>query len=313
MRTLTTLLALSTTVLACGSELDSTAEGTASDTGAGASTGTGGGGGGSTSTATTSTSAGAGGTTGQGGAGAGGDGPTGFSCNVSDMVFCDDFETGDLSHTDGGASWGAATRVTVVDTRALSGTQSAQFYYEGNPSLAPTADAFAELRYDLGALYPDLWTAFELFIPDNYEHRDAESSDNNKLFRLWGDTYSDKEKVGFSMWPTNGLSRTRAVWNESAGWEAMGEGYTDFVSAADLGQWVSVLIHTRAATLQTPGTLELWKNGELVVSNIDVVDNYTDGGKHAYQRGYLLGWSNSGFTEETFLYIDNVIIRSVAP
>ncbi len=306
------VLALSTILLACGNELDSTAEGTASDTGAGTSTGTGGGGG-SSSTATTSTSAGSGGTTGQGGGGAGGDGPTAFSCNVSDMVFCDDFETGDLSHTDGDARWGNAVRVTVVNDRALSGTQAAQFRYEGNASLAANADAFAELRFDLGAAHPELWTSFELFIPDNYVHRDADSSDNNKLFRLWGDVYGDKEKVGFSMWPTDGLSGTRGDWNVLTGTGPKGEGYSDFVAAEDLGKWMSLVIHTRAATPSTLGTLELWKNGELIISNVDALDNYTDGETLAYQRGYLLGWSNSGFTEDTFLYIDNVLVRTVAP
>lgn len=217
----------------------------------------------------------------------------------------DGFESGTL----GGTLWGDATSVTVSADRAHTGSRSAKFHFAGDPSL--DADAWSELRFDLGAVYPDLWLRYRLFIPANFTHRDATGSDNNKFIRLWGSTYDDLEKVGASTWldsPADGHSSLIVDWNSHGdGIGPKGSVRERFIAAADRGTWMDVMIHATAATATTRGTFQVWKNGTLAIDGTGTVDNYTAGGAHGYRYGYLLGWANSGFTQDTDLFIDDVV------
>lgn len=230
----------------------------------------------------------------------------------ADVIFKDDFETGDLTHTSSGAKWGSKTNVSVSGAQARTGNYAAQFVFAGNTSLAANADAFAELRFDLGRTTEELWIQFSMYVPTNYQHRNAESSDNNKLFRLWGADYSDAEKIGFSTWPTvDGYSTARADWSrDNGGLGPKGALCDAFITASDLGKWMTIRIHLDAATETQGGTLQLWKNGALVINNDGTVDSYWASNIHAYRYGYLLGWSNSGFTQTTNMYIDDVVFAT---
>ncbi len=220
------------------------------------------------------------------------------------IIFDDDFSSGDLLHTNGDARWTSKKEITVVEN---AGNFAANFRYVGSSDLS--ADAFAELRFDLGAVYPELWLQYDLYIPAHYYHRDAESSDNNKMLRIWHTEYGDEEKVGFSAWQNgNGFSTATADWRKiGQGIGPKGDRVDDFISSDDLGKWMSLKVYAKAATANTPGTFKLWKNGELVMNNVDLLENYAADEKHGYRKGYLLGWSNSGFNEETHLLIDNVV------
>ena len=212
------------------------------------------------------------------------------------------FESGDLST----APWGSSRRVTVSSVRASSGDYSARFEFE--PST--TGDAFAELRFDLHSQQREIWIRYDLYIPSNYSHRDAPSSDNNKFFRLWGSDYDSPEKVGASLWPTsaNG-SRLAFDWNTGNGIGPKGDRY-GLISEDDLGRWMAVKVHALAATSERKGSLRLWKNGNLVLDASAEVDNFSAGEPHSYRKGYLLGWSNSGFSSRTFLHIDDVVFAT---
>lgn len=236
-------------------------------------------------------------------------------CARPGVVFCDSFESGDLSYRRGDARWGSATRIAVGMDRAVSGSHSARFRFVGTTTRTAMDDAFSELRFDAGALMEHMWLEFSLYVPMNYEHRDAESSDNNKLLRFWGTTYNDREKVGYSLWPTgpgDDGSTMIADWvrRGETGIGPRGGRHPDFLSAVDQGTWVNIRVELLAATSSSPGALRLWKNGVLVAD--DVVDNFRADEAHAYRYGYLLGWSNSGFDEDTDFYIDDVVISSAA-
>lgn len=217
----------------------------------------------------------------------------------------DDFESGTLSPS----LWGDATQVSVSTVRAHQGSRSVKFHFVGDSDL--TADAWAELRFDLGAVYPELWVRYQLYIPNNYTHRDAISSDNNKFIRLWGMTYNDYEKVGACTWlnePANGYSELIADWNyHGDGVGPKGVAKQQFIAASDRGQWIDTMVHVKAATATTFGTIQFWKNGVLVIDGTATMDNYTTGEAHGYRYGYLLGWANSGFTQDTDLFIDDVV------
>lgn len=231
--------------------------------------------------------------------------------SYAEVIFQDDFSSGDLSKTQSGAQWGSQVYVSVVSSPSLSSDNSARFYFKGSSDLSE--DAFSELRFDLGKLYPELWMQFYLYVPENYEHRDAQSTDNNKFLRLWGSSYNDNEKLGLSTWlGSSGGSQMIADWNrQGEGIGPKGETYSSFITSSDRGKWMKVRVHVIAAkSATTPGSIRVWKNDELVIDNYQIVDSYASGEPHAYRYGYLLGWSNSGFNVDTYFNIDNVIFAT---
>lgn len=235
---------------------------------------------------------------------------TSVSAN-SVVIFEDDFSSGDLSKSMSGAKWTSKVYVDVVSSPSVVSSNSAQFSFKGSGDLGE--DAFSELRFDLGKLYPEIWLQFYLYVPSNYYHRDAQSTDNNKLLRLWGATYNDSEKLGLSTWlGSSGGSRLIADWNRSGqGIGPKGETYSSFITSADRGNWMKIRVHVEAASSSgSPGSIRVWKNDELVINNYQTVDSFASGEPHAYRYGYLLGWSNSGFNQETKFNIDSVVFAT---
>lgn len=229
------------------------------------------------------------------------------SVSSATIIFQDDFETGGLAKVLtsvlGTAKWGTKTSVAVVSTTlARSGNNAAKFSY-GN---------WAELRFDLGKLHPEVWMQMDLYIPSNYVHNSGGDGPNNKLFRLWGNTYDDIEKVGYSNWRnSSNYSNLITDWNlGGAGIGPKGNGTPNFIGPADLGKWMRIKIQVKAATATSYGTMKLWKNGVLLLDDTNKVNNYTAGESHAYRYGYLLGWANSAFVQATDLYIDDVIFAT---
>lgn len=230
----------------------------------------------------------------------------------AEVLFEDDFESGTFGKTVVAAStsttarWGDRPSVAVVQTRPKAGRYSAQFHFANDAD----GDAWSELRFDLGKLNNAVWMQYDLYIPANYAHR---PSGNNKFFRLWGADYGDQEKVGASTWDIDsggGICRLNGDWNTGPGMGEHGAGSTPFIAAADLGTWMTIKIYVKAATATTNGTLNIWKNGTLVINNTGTMNNYTSGNPHAYRYGYLLGWANTGFTQNTDMYIDNVVFAT---
>lgn len=229
----------------------------------------------------------------------------------SEVIFQDDFSGGNLSKTQSGAQWGPNVSVSVVSSPSIVNENSARFSYDGSSDLSK--DAFSELRFDLGKLYPELWLQFHLHVPANYEHRDAQGTDNNKILRLWGASYNDNEKLGLSTWlGSSGSSQMIADWNrQGQGIGPKGQAYSSFITSADRGKWMKVRVQVIAASSSTrPGTIKVWKNDELVIDNHQIVDNYASGEPHAYRYGYLLGWSNSGFNVNTDFHVDGVVFAT---
>jgi hypothetical protein len=224
----------------------------------------------------------------------------------ANVIFHDDFSSGNFSKILNAAKWLSPHNVAVVN-------QTARFEFKGNPN--PSAHSFAELRFDLGRLYPEIWVQFRLFVPANYKHRYPNSSaSNKKLFRLWPQGYNDVEKVGFQMWRRgDDLSSVQGDWNTGSGIGPKGDYAAAFITEMDKGKWMTIRIHAKAPTSSTQhGTLRLWKNGTLIINNSNSVNNFKSGESHAFRYGYLLGWSNSGFDVDTYLNIDDVLFATTS-
>jgi len=228
------------------------------------------------------------------------------------LIVSDDFENGFADF------WGDLTSVSISDEMPKKGESSARFRFGGAPD---GEDSWSEARFDLGDQYEELSIKFDLYIPSNYEHRphnNGQGWTNNKFLRLWTDTYADLEKVGATMYNQfdNGNSGTgnntydSSIGNDyrreaSWGMSSSVTTYENFITLEnDRGKWMSVVIYVKAGTDTSPTEFRFYKNGQLLVE--DLFNNNWVPGTQGYQKGYLLGWANSGFTEQTNLYMDNV-------
>lgn len=215
------------------------------------------------------------------------------------VIVQDDFEGGQWK-----SFWGSKTRASVSSERPRDGRYSARFAFQ---AAAPGDDSFSELRFDLGGEYRELTIEFDLFVPSNYRHR-PDSPDNNKFFRLWLHDYDDVEKIGASLRSqgTTGNSRIGTDYRKEAnlGMSTTLKSANDFITAADKGKWMKVSIYIKSATNTSNGIIRIFKNGRLFLDDSGIKNHVA--GTQGYRYGYLLGWANSGFAEETIFYIDNV-------
>ena len=232
------------------------------------------------------------------------------------LMFTDGFETGDKSHTENSVAWGGSTNAAVQASRGNPG-YALQFTFTGTAS---GSDATAEQRFDLGALYSELTITFDLYVPDGaeawggaaYAHRN-DSPNNNKFFRLWPVTYDDRTKVGASLLRSSNqgvsVSDTRSEWAvDGGGVGTKGAAAASIITPSDLGTWIAIKLYCKAATASVDGTLQIYKNGALIIDNDGTVDNYHAEHPEGWRFGYLFGWSNSGFDATTYLQVDNVRI-----
>ncbi len=140
---------------------------------------------------------------------------------------------------------------------------------------------------------------------------------NNKLGVIWQGKYgSDKtgNAIEFGLWyGYRGNSNLSYAPSKDHGAWVSGHTTpeTPFIDKEkDLGKWMEVIIHVKVASKSNnDGVVQVWKNGEKYFDATNV-KNYSDMGYNYYDKGYLLGYSNSGFEEETNLYIDNVVFST---
>lgn len=235
--------------------------------------------------------------------------------------FTDGFESGDkqaVAVSGEGAElfkWGGSVRAEVTNERARSGQYSLKFHY---PAAADGSDSFAEQRFVIPRGASILTISFDLFVPENFFHRDQASSENNKFMYLWSGDYGTRasdQSVGFEYWPAfiAGGSPEESVLSHHLGpddsdWGHKTPSRLPILSTADRGQWVSYSIFVKLSSeLNSDGRIVVKKNDDLIF-DVDGIDNYATSG-NTLDQGYLLGWSNSGFSEDTDFYLDNFSIQ----
>lgn len=229
-------------------------------------------------------------------------------------LFSDSFAAGDLTYTENGVAWQGVGGSIISDPGNSSG-YALRMRYNASP---PTASS-AEQRFSLGAQYEELWFKIRLVIPSNYSHINNEGADNNKFFRLWSGNTSDGNngytqfyvKLGSSLWPEAGDTGDSYLLND-LGTDSAAVGPTggtpanNFISAADFGNEVTIVMRMRADTAGTPGAfydytsgngaVELWKNGTKQYG-WETIQCRPSAGTSAFEFGYLLGWANSPYQQ----------------
>ena len=244
----------------------------------------------------------------------------------TEPYFSDDFESCGLSKPAAtpGFGWkaslgGASQRPTVTSAIAHSGTCSLKFTFAaGNEGM----DAWSEQRFVLGKRLGELYIQWHQYWPDGTEtpsvgpkfhHRQDKGPNNNKFLRLWDEDYRHyRVKLGFSTMPKpNGDSEmmTEFGTNERGVGVSGTRGDGRAITAARRGRWVKIQVHVRLATgANNDGVIEMWLDGVRTIGNFSlrlfpgsIAANYL-------RNGYLMGWANSGFSQQTSTYIDDVII-----
>ena len=261
-----------------------------------------------------------------------------IAAQISGQIFTTGFESGSLSRGGDGFSWTASTSTQVSTEKPETGSYSLKFRFAGNP--ADGEDSWAEQRLSLGSGdYPDLWVKFDLYIPSNYFQRTQTiGAENNKAWAIWGggdDGYHwylrDGPLLGGHFWPT-----TIGTYGESdfIPWVASqvnGERTnldiqhkwglrTLIIEDNDRSHWMTLIIHAKYATsANNDGVYQVWKinwqGTKKTICNIQDGNWYstihdTNLPAPGFDSAYLLGWSNTGFDSDTYLYIDNFEISS---
>lgn len=205
--------------------------------------------------------------------------------------FTDSFDGGQ-KHDANGFSWlGGGMPVVEFD-----GAHAMLFRYGPD---APGEDSHREQRFDFGRDLAEVWVEYSLYVPDNFTVRDDRPG-NNKLVGFWATTYNNPLQVVFEYqgWPEADV-RVLCISNVG-GCNSGGTKHTHVLDETMRGEWLRIRVHLRAG--EADGVVALWRDDTLVYS-YDPAPLWTSSGVNSFRRGYLLGWANSGFTEETRFYI----------
>ena len=231
-------------------------------------------------------------------------------------LFSDNFDNGRFNSANGFSWNGANERVTISSTYAYSGTHSMRFRFGPD---GPGEDSWAEERFTItpnaSSAPKEVWIEYMWRVPENYVHRSGGAA-NNKFMTLWAENYSAAQEAQFYLSlerssDTNSRLDILAVHGDDPRYpndsRFMGP---NFVTPSDYGRWVQIRIHARIAR---DGSIRVWKNGTLVTQ----VQNYNmeraGGSRNYFRHGYLMGWSNSGYTQQTDFYIDDFKVYTSNP
>lgn len=258
-----------------------------------------------------------------------------FSANA-DRLFSDGFELGTLSYAENGVRWAGGNKSSVTSEVVRTGSYSLKLNFPGAPL---GADASAEQRFSLGKDYTEVhaeWYAYYAAAPTNYTarylHRTDAGANNNKFFRLWKGDTSDGNggytkfylKVGASTEPEpSGDSSLYGEYGTDAlgvgirgpsGAGASGGKAASVINDTVRGRWVKFAYHAKASSAQgvNDGIIEVFRDDQVLFSARNLL-LYSSTGPSAFNSGYFLGWANSGFSETTAIYIDDVVISTSPP
>ena len=235
-------------------------------------------------------------------------------------ILSDDFSTGDVSRSINGFKWSgsdspndpsSATYVAETVTRHGELKDALHFYYKAG-------SRWSEKRFDIGRPHPELWVRYWIKVPDNFEHS-SDSPNNNKFFALWMDDYSakgDGPTVFWNYWRSDSGSNLTVSYSHGQN-RVSGPNLqnTPFISTPeDRGRWMEVILRVKAASSRSSndGIIEThrrWEDEksftklhEVRDANIAIPPN----GPIGWQRGYIMGYANASYSEDTVWVVDEI-------
>lgn len=223
-------------------------------------------------------------------------------------LFSDSFESGDLSFTQNQVRWIDSQATAVSSSVFSTGKYSLKFTFTGGGA---GVDAFAEQRISMPKK-TEYWFKYRLYIPTNYVHR-TDDYNNNKFLAVYQAPYLKVNpgfQVNFSLQADGQGGSDLEVHHYNGGIEgAVNIVSSGFITDADKGKWMTLIAQVKvpASATSKDGVMRMWKNDTLKV-NITNMPSWGGTSGNYIDQAYFLGWSNSGFTQTTLLYIDDVVI-----
>jgi hypothetical protein len=263
----------------------------------------------------------------------------------ADDVISDSFETRDMS-ADGSIDldWGSTNRTTLVKRdpvlgdliiyddavveiqqgfdrqwQAKDGDVSLRFDYPSG------TNSWAEQRFALSSAREEIWIRFWLKVPINYKHS-SNSPSNSKLFALWMDDYSSKGAGPTVIWEfwNDGAGGSKVAYHYSPGGYRTANSHkqhTSFIRYPDdQGRWMQVVMHIKAASHvdANDGVIRLYRRWADESSFAKLhEDTKADiappsSGPEGWKAGYLMGWSNPGYDQQTEWLLDDFKMSSTS-
>ncbi len=268
-------------------------------------------------------------------------------------IFSDTFESADMSSTSSdGFKWNANNNTSIVihdssdgpvavynnkpiynihpstmpdgsirDWHAKNGTYSLRFRYAAGRF-------WTEQRFNLGKPRRELWIRYWLRVPMNFTYGPAVRNGvrNNKFFSIWMDGYDNKgdgSTVWLGMEPYNntgatlGFGYSQGKLKPSGGYKQ----HTPIITTADQGRWMQIILHLKVESsegaddgiIQTyrrwAGESNFTKLHEMLNAPLRVPDSGPDG----FVRGYILGWANAPYQNDTEWLLDDFVISDSSP
>ena len=259
------------------------------------------------------------------------------SISSADPIVEDSFESGDITYTSaGGFRWVNPNFTSVVTEdrvvwghgsdnpqapagsswKARSGGHALRFYYLANKWMS-------EQRFELGQGHDEVWLSYWLRVPVNYYH----STNINKFFALWMDGYSQEGQGSTAWWGMwadgKGGSTLAFTWSDGNNSTSNAyQQYKSFISyPQDQGRWMHVVMRVKAETSSGAknGEMEFWRRWE---NERDFTQLHQgqglplrkpNGGPNGWAAGYLLGWANSSYREDTIWLLDDFKVYTERP
>jgi hypothetical protein len=194
----------------------------------------------------------------------------------------------------------------MVKERAHTGSYSLRFIFGPN---APGEQDWSEIRFDMGATREELWIEYYLFVPSNYAHR-YDGAGHNKFLALWGSKGYDEggQLFGFiNTWPADAEGwQSEAYVAAYAGEDVRaGEEGFNFIGNTHRNSWIRVRYHIKPGTGReaSDGIIQMWRDDTQIMDYTSLIWYHSQ--ENGFRNGYLMGWSSTGFTEETKIYIDD--------
>ena len=268
---------------------------------------------------------------------------------ASEGVFAsEDFNSGSLLNPAGELIWKSDSGdVTVSTENPQTGSHSLRFRFPAAGSNGRSGTV--EQRFSFSSPHKEYWVKHGLYIPSNYQSGNPLATDVYKKFYFtWGDHHgagsqgyeeTDGVKMGHHFSNNNVVSPVldnvnsyARAYIEGTRTSDMGHSVTNttgskhfegLVSDNDRGHWMTVVRHYKYASVaNNDGVLEVWKTDweGITTKSVNIQDgsfygtmwDSPYGDAPGFNAGYFLGSADSGYPEETILYIDNVVFSTTA-
>ncbi len=158
--------------------------------------------------------------------------------------------------------------------------------------------------------------------------RIMEKTSNNKLLALWSNGYSGEgisPSVVWITWPTGdgGSTLQYQYAADNVGSGQLGPDSSSpivpFIALADRGKWIDFVVHIQMASTATAtdGVIESWKRVEgaanytKIITQTNAMIGERPGGG-LFRNGYVFGWANSGFGDQTLFHNSRITLSSLA-